>query len=80
MKTTCPPVYHHNGPVATHALGQMMYISRKLVRTLGKALNKIKKDSIKKPIQSTFCSFDQHFVSKLLQIDKWNFTLKNRSK
>ena len=21
----CPPGYHHNGFVATHALGQMMY-------------------------------------------------------
>ena len=21
----CPPVYHHNGFVATHALGHMMY-------------------------------------------------------
>ena len=25
MKTTCPPVYHHNDFVATHALGYMMY-------------------------------------------------------
>ena len=25
MKTMCPPGYHHNGPVATHALGHMMY-------------------------------------------------------
>ena len=25
MKTMCPPVYHHNGFVATHALGHMMY-------------------------------------------------------
>ena len=22
MKTMCPTGYHHNGPVATHALGQ----------------------------------------------------------
>ena len=26
MKTICPPGYHHNGFVATHALGHMMYI------------------------------------------------------
>ena len=26
MKTMCPPGYHHNGFVATHALGHMMYI------------------------------------------------------
>ena len=24
MKTMCPPVYHHNGFVAAHALGHMM--------------------------------------------------------
>ena len=28
MKTMCPPGYHHNGFVATHALGHMMYINR----------------------------------------------------
>ena len=26
MKTMCPPGYHHNGLVATHAFGHMMYI------------------------------------------------------
>ena len=26
MKTMCPPSYHHNGFVATHAFGHMMYI------------------------------------------------------
>ena len=25
MKTMCPPGYHHNGFVAPHALGHMMY-------------------------------------------------------
>ena len=25
MKTMCPPGYHHNGSVATHALGHMMH-------------------------------------------------------
>ena len=25
MKTICPPTYHYNGFVATHALGHMMY-------------------------------------------------------
>ena len=25
MKTMCPPGYHHNGFVVTHALGHMMY-------------------------------------------------------
>ena len=27
MKTMCPPGYHHNGFVATHALGHMMCTS-----------------------------------------------------
>ena len=26
MKTICPPSYHRNGFVATHALGYMIYI------------------------------------------------------
>ena len=26
MKTMCSPGYHHNGFVATHAFGHMMYI------------------------------------------------------
>ena len=26
MKTMCPPGYHHNGFVISHALGYMMYI------------------------------------------------------
>ena len=25
MKTMCPPGYHHNGIVVSHALGHMMY-------------------------------------------------------
>ena len=25
MKSMCPPGYHHNGFVATHTLGHMMY-------------------------------------------------------
>ena len=25
MKTMCPPIYHHNGFVVTHALGHMIY-------------------------------------------------------
>ena len=26
MKTMCPPGYHHNGCVATHALGHMIFM------------------------------------------------------
>ena len=32
MKTMCPPGYHHNGFVATHALGHMMYAHLASVR------------------------------------------------
>ena len=28
MKTMCPPGYHHNGFVATHALGHMLKCMR----------------------------------------------------
>ena len=28
MKTMCPPGYHHNGPVATHAFGHTMHVHR----------------------------------------------------
>ena len=28
MKTMCPPGYHHNGFVATHALGQVNELSQ----------------------------------------------------
>ena len=33
MKTMCPPGYHHNGFVATHALGHMMYMMSIVVIT-----------------------------------------------
>ena len=32
MKTMCPPGYHHNGFVATHALGHLMYSYTLLVK------------------------------------------------
>ena len=40
MKTMCPPGYHHNGFVATHALGHMMYGSTLLVPMNQRVLNK----------------------------------------
>ena len=33
MKTMCPPGYHHDGFVATHALGHMMYGLHMMNRT-----------------------------------------------
>ena len=44
MKTMCPPGYHHNGFVATHALGHMMYGSTFLVPMNQRVLNKQRKE------------------------------------
>ena len=44
MKTMCPPGYHHNGFVATHALGHMMYGSTLLVPMNQRMLNKQTKE------------------------------------
>ena len=44
MKTMCPPVYHHNGFVATHALGHMMYDYPLLVPMNQRVLNKLSKE------------------------------------
>ena len=46
MKTMCPPGYHHNGFVATHALGHMMYGSTLLVPMNQRVLNKQSKHSL----------------------------------
>ena len=44
MKTMCPPGYHHNGFVATRALGHMMYGSTLLVPMNQRVLNKQSKE------------------------------------
>ena len=44
MKTMCPPGYHHNGLVATHALGHMMYGYTLLVPMNRRVLNKQRKE------------------------------------
>ena len=44
MKTMCPPGYHHNGFVATHALGHMMYSYTLLVPMNQSVLNKLNKE------------------------------------
>ena len=43
MKTMCPSGYHHNGFVATHALGHMMYGYTLLVPMNQKVLKKLNK-------------------------------------
>ena len=44
MKTMCPPGHHHNGFVATHALGHMMYGYTLLVPMNQRVLNKLSKE------------------------------------
>ena len=44
MKTMCPPGYHHNGFVATHALGHMMYLYTLLVPVKQRVVNKLSKE------------------------------------
>ena len=44
MKTMCPPGYHNNGFVATHALGHMMYGYTLLVPMNQGVLNKLSKE------------------------------------
>ena len=44
MKTMCPPSYHHNGLMATHALGHMMYGYILLVQMNQRLLNKLSKE------------------------------------
>ena len=44
MKTMCPPGYHHNGFVATHALGHMTYGYTLLVPMNQRVLNKQSKE------------------------------------
>ena len=39
MKTMCPPDYHHNGLIATHALGNMMYVYTLLLPMNQRELN-----------------------------------------
>ena len=44
MKTMCPPGYHHNGFVATHALGHMLYGYTLLVTMNQRVLYKLSKE------------------------------------
>ena len=46
MKTMCPPGYHHNGFVATHVLGHMMYGYTLLVPMNQRVLNKQRFDHL----------------------------------
>ena len=43
MKTLCPPGYHHNGSMATHALGYMMHGYILLVPINQRVLHKLSK-------------------------------------
>ena len=47
-----PPVYHHNGFVATHAVGHMLYGYTSLVPVNQRVLNKLSKE----------CNVSQYFM------------------
>ena len=56
MKTMCPPGYRHNGFVATHALGHMIYSYTLLVPMNQRVLNKLSKEhNISAKCSSCFC-------------------------
>ena len=44
MKTMCPPSYHHNGSVATHALRHTIHGYTLLVPMNQSVLNKLSKE------------------------------------
>ena len=44
MKTMCPPGCHHNGFMATHALGHIMYGYTLMVPMNQSVLNKLSKE------------------------------------
>ena len=44
MKTMCPSGYHHNGFMATHALGQMIYSYTFLEPMNQRVLNRLSKE------------------------------------
>ena len=46
MKTMCPPGYHHNGFVATHVPGHMMYSYTLVVPMYQRVLNKPSKEHL----------------------------------
>ena len=50
MKTMCPPGYHRNGFVATHALGHMIYGFTLLVPMNQRVLNKQSKGRNMSPL------------------------------
>ena len=58
MKAMCPPGYHHNGFMATHAFGHMMYGYTLLVPMNQRVLNKLSKECDISGRLSTLCVMD----------------------
>ena len=56
MKTLFPPGYHHNGFVATHAHGHMMYGYTLLVPVNQRVLNKQSKERNSTKFSLSTCS------------------------
>ena len=64
MKTMCPPGYHHNGFLATHGLGHMMYSYTLLVPMNQRVLKKTSKEGNKSGNRrsTTHCSVRRRFA------------------
>ena len=74
MKIICPPGYHHNGFVAIHALGHMMYGSTLLVPMNPRTLNKeSKKRNISGHKRSTSHKVLKSYRSKMsvIYMESW---------
>ena len=80
MKAMCPPGYHHNGFVATHALGHMVYGYTPLVQMNQRVLNKLsnKQTYIMLPMTSSSLISDVIFERAISIItDSLNFPEDN---
>ena len=63
MKTMCPPGYHKNGFMTTHALGHMMYILLHIVRQRFIAYSKLVE---KNGVWGLFCKLDHQISLELV--------------
>ena len=61
IKTMCPPSYHYNGFMATHALGHMMYGYTLLVPMNQRVFNKLNKE---RNISGHKCSTTHNFCMR----------------
>ena len=66
MKTMCPPGYHHNGFVETHALGHTMYGYTLLIPMKQRVLNKLSKEHNGTRSGRAYCFHDNIYITLIL--------------